>query len=108
MIELERKAFDLWRTEAPDKFKRTVVTQLYEMIAEKPNSTNRILAGRLKSLNANITEQIFNDALASLKAFGVVATVPSPHCDGTFHANIIRRKQNLWSAYCHEVVNAVI
>lgn len=99
MIELERKAFDLWLTDASDAFKRAVLIQLYDMILERPNSTNKNLVSRLQSVNANINEEVFNDAIASLKSFGVVATVPAPHCEDQYHVNIKSRKKRLWQSY---------
>lgn len=99
MKELEQKAFDLWCTDAPEAFKRIVVTQLYEAIEARPNSTNKTLLARMRSVNANINDITINDAVASLRTFGVVATVPSKQGADVYHVNIIKKKTGFWQAY---------
>lgn len=99
MKELEQKAFALWCNDVPDAFKRSVMTQLFSLVEERPNSTNKSLLTRMRSLSQNVTVSVFNDAVASLKAFGVVATVPSRHNVELYHVNVVKRKLKVWQTY---------
>ncbi|MNR34954.1 hypothetical protein D3C85_1527660 [compost metagenome] len=103
METLEYAAFSLWKTDAPLSYKRRLVTALYAFIAEERNQTNVKLLYRLNRLNSNVGQADFNDAVASLRSFGVIGTCPVKGDEEKYHVNVKTRKAQLWKRYVEYV-----
>lgn len=76
MKDKEALAFDLWKSPAPDSFKRAVILELYYLIKSHHNQTFSKVFYELNRRLPNVTESDMMDAITSLKQFNAVGMHP--------------------------------
>lgn len=98
MKNLEALAFDLWRHEASDSFKRLMMLEVHRLAAVKHNQSAAKIYFELRKQYPNASETNFMDAVASLKQFDAIGYYPIKGARGNhFHLN--SSKSDKWDAY---------
>jgi len=105
LIELESKAFALWKVEATESYKRHIMVQLYDLIKVQQNQTDVRLFSDLKHTCYNVTRVEFECALASLQLLDIVGIHPAPVVSEGVpsHINLKRRKTQAWRKYLKQI-----
>lgn len=98
MKNLETLAFDLWRNEANDAFKRLMMLEVHRLAAARHNQSASKVYFELRRQYPNVSEPIFLDAVASLKQFEAIGYYPIKGAKGNhFHLNVARSEK--WAQY---------
>lgn len=103
MKNLETLAFDLWRDDANDSFKRLMMLEVHRLAAARHNQSASKVFFDLRKQYPNVSEANFLDAIASLKQFDAIGYYPIKGAKGNhFHLNTSRSEK--WTQYQTYVV----
>lgn len=102
MKNLEALAFDLWRNDANESFKRLMMLEVHRLAAVRHNQSAAKVYFELRKQYPNVSEPIFLDAVASLKQFEAIGYYPIKGAKGNhFHLNVARSEK--WATYLNYI-----
>lgn len=98
MKNTEALAFDLWKSQVSESFKRVVMLEVFRLAAHSHNQSSAKVLFELKKRLPNVSETDFLDAVTSLKQFDAVGLYPIKGVRGNaFHLNVVRSEK--WLQY---------